>query len=66
MSAHRAARRAERASLYQEADTWIMMNDPANAPIYHYFNPIALHPSVKGFVNSPSNWWDFSKVSVEE
>jgi MarR-like DNA-binding transcriptional regulator SgrR of sgrS sRNA len=43
-----------------------MLNDPANAPIYHYFNPIALHPSVKGFVNAPSNWWDLSKVWIEK
>ncbi|MGE4616501.1 MAG: ABC transporter substrate-binding protein [Gammaproteobacteria bacterium] len=57
---------SKRAALYQQADSWIMMNDPANAPIYHYFNPIALHPSVKGFVNAPSNWWDFSRVWIEE
>ncbi len=57
---------ASRATLYQKADSWIMLNDPANAPIYHYFNPIALHPSVTGFVNAPSNWWDFSRVEVSE
>ena len=57
---------AERAALYQQADSWIMQNDPANAPIYHYFNPIALDPSVTGFTNAPSNWWDFSRVEFTE
>ena len=56
----------ERAKLYQQADSWIMLNDPPNAPIYHYFNPIALHPSVTGFTNAPSNWWDFSRVEFTE
>ena len=56
----------ERAKLYQQADSWIMLNDPPNAPIYHYFNPIALHPTVTGFTNAPSNWWDFSRVEFTE
>ena len=43
-----------------------MLNDPPNAPIYHYFNPIALHPSVTGFVNAPANWWDFSRVEFKQ
>jgi peptide/nickel transport system substrate-binding protein len=60
------ADQSEAAALYQQADSWIMLNDPANAPIYHYFNPIALDPSVRGFTNSPSNWWDFSRVHFEE
>jgi peptide/nickel transport system substrate-binding protein len=55
----------EAASLYQEADR-LMMGDPAYAPLYHYFNPIALDPSVKGFVNAPANWWDLSTISIEE
>jgi len=57
---------AKRAELYQQADKWIMENDPPYAPVYHYFNPIVLNPSVKGFVNAPSNWWDLSTVWIEE
>jgi peptide/nickel transport system substrate-binding protein len=57
---------AEAAKLYQKADAMIMETDPPFAPIYHYFNPIALHPSVKGFVNAPANWWDLSTVWIEE
>jgi peptide/nickel transport system substrate-binding protein len=57
---------AEAAKLYQKADAMIMETDPPFAPIYHYFNPIALHPSVKGFINAPANWWDLSTVWIEE
>lgn len=57
---------AEAAKLYREADAMIMLNDPPFAPIYMYFNPIALQPSVKGFVNAPANWWDLSTVWIEE
>jgi ABC-type transport system substrate-binding protein len=53
------------AALYRKADR-MMMGDPAYAPLYHYFNPIALDPSVKGFVNAPANWWDLSTVSIEK
>ena len=55
----------EAASLYQEADR-LMMVESAYAPLYHYSNPIALHPSVKGFVNAPANWWDLSTITIEE
>lgn len=55
----------EAASLYQQADA-LMMADPAYAPLYHYANPIVLDPSVKGFVNAPSNWWDLSTITIEE
>lgn len=55
----------EAAQLYRQADRK-MMEEAAYVPLYHYFNPIALHPSVKGFVNAPANWWDLSTVSVEE
>ena len=55
----------EAAKLYQQADR-IMLEEAAYAPLYHYYNPIALHPSVKGFVNAPANWWDLSTVRVEK
>jgi peptide/nickel transport system substrate-binding protein len=56
----------EATALYRQADQWIMTNDPPFGPIYNYHNPIALHPSVKGFVNAPANWWDLSSVWIEE
>lgn len=55
----------ESAEFYQKADR-LMMEDPAYAPLYHYANPIALDPSVKGFVNAPANWWDLSTITIEE
>ena len=57
---------AEAAALYRQANDIVMGEDAAFAPIYHYFNPIMVHPSVKGFVNSTANWWDLSTVWIEE
>ena len=31
-----------------------------------YYNPLVLHPSVKGFVNPPENWYDFSILWLDE
>jgi len=64
--AEKTANREEAAKLYQHADAMITENDAPAAPLYHYFNPIALNPSVKGFVNAPANWWDLSAVSIAE
>ncbi len=57
---------AKAAELYRRANDIIMKEDAAFAPIYHYSNPIMVHPSVKGFVNSTANWWDLSIISIEE
>lgn len=65
VEAEGTADEAARVALYQKADKWIMENDPVFAPVYHYFNPIVLSPSVKGFVNAPANWWDLSGVWIE-
>lgn len=64
--AQRTADRAAAAKLFQSGDAMIMENDAPAAPIFHYFNPIALNPKVKGFVNAPANWWDLSTVWIEE
>ncbi len=58
--------RQKAAELFQKANAMIMLNDAPAVPLYHYFNPMANHPSVKGFVNAPANWWDLSTIWIEQ
>ena len=44
---------AKAAALYRQANEIIMGQDFAYAPKFVYYNPLVLHPSVKGFVNPP-------------
>jgi hypothetical protein len=44
------------AALYQEANGIIMNEDAGYAPLFDYFQPVVLHPSVKGFSHR-SEWW---------
>jgi MarR-like DNA-binding transcriptional regulator SgrR of sgrS sRNA len=43
-----------------------MMEDAAFVPLVDDLQPIFLAPSVKGFVNPPNDWYDFSTVWIEE
>jgi peptide/nickel transport system substrate-binding protein len=58
--------RPQAAKLYQQADAMAMDSDAPYGPLYYYYNPIAVAPSVKGFVNAPANWWDLSGVSLSQ
>ena len=53
-------------ALYRQANEIIMGQDFAYAPKFVYYNPLVLRPSVKGFVNPPENWYDFSVLWLEE
>ena len=57
---------AKAAALYRQANEIIMGQDFAYAPKFVYYNPLVLHPSVRGFVNPPENWYDFSILWLEE
>ena len=54
------------AALYRQANDIIMGQDFAYAPKFVYYNPLVLDPKVKGFVNPPENWYDFSILWLEE
>ena len=54
------------AALYRQANEIIMGQDFAYAPKFVYYNPLVLDPSVKGFVNPPENWYDFSILWLDE
>ncbi len=56
---------AKAAALYRQANEIIMGQDFAYAPKFVYHNPIVLAPNVRGFVNPPENWYDFSIVWLE-
>jgi peptide/nickel transport system substrate-binding protein len=58
--------KAKSAALYRQANEIIMGKDFAYAPKFVYYNPLVLDPKVKGFVNPPENWYDFSLLWFEE
>lgn len=58
--------KAKAAALYRQANDIIMGQDFAFAPKFVYYNPLVLDPKVKGFVNPPENWYDFSVLWLEE
>ncbi len=53
------------AALYREASK-LIMEDAAFIPMYNDSQPIFLNETVKGFVNPPEDWFDFSTTSVED
>jgi len=55
---------ARAAEIYQEANR-IIMEDAGFAPIMQDLQPMMTAPNVRGFVNPPENWFDFSTVYIE-
>lgn len=51
--------------MYQQINTMIM-EDAAFVPLIADLQPIFIAPNVKGFVNPPNDWYDFSTVWIEE
>jgi len=56
---------AKAREIYQQINAMIM-EDAAFVPLVDDLQPIFLAPSVKGFVNPPNDWYDFSTVWIEE
>jgi peptide/nickel transport system substrate-binding protein len=54
----------EAAKVYQHANK-LIMEDAAFIPCFNDSQPVFLNKSVKGFVNPPENWFDFSNAWVE-
>ncbi len=52
-------------AIYQQINR-IMMEDAAFVPLLDDLQPIFIAPNVKGFVNPPNDWYDFSTVWIEE
>ncbi|MGF1608687.1 MAG: ABC transporter substrate-binding protein [Kiloniellales bacterium] len=52
-------------AIYQEINK-LIMEDAAFVPLVDDLQPIFLAPSVKGFVNPPNDWYDFSTVWIEQ
>lgn len=52
------------AQVYRQANK-LIMEDAGFIPMFNDSQPVFLNKSVKGFVNPPMNWFDFSAVSVE-
>lgn len=44
----------------------MIMDDAAFVPLVDDLQPIFLAPNVKGFVNPPNDWYDFSTIWIEE
>ncbi len=51
--------------IYQQINRMIM-EDAAFVPLLDDLQPIFVAPNVKGFVNPPNDWYDFSTVWIEE
>ena len=51
-------------AIYQQINK-LIMEDAAFVPLVDDLQPIFLAPNVKGFVNPPNDWYDFSTVWVE-
>ena len=58
------ADQAKAREVYQTINKMIM-EDAAFVPVIADLQPIFLAPSVKGFVNPPNDWYDFSTVWIE-
>ncbi len=56
---------AKAKEVYQQINRMIM-EDAAFVPLVDDLQPIFLAPNVKGFVNPPNDWYDFSTVWIEE
>ena len=56
---------AKAREIYQTINN-MMMEDAAFVPLVDDLQPIFLAPNVKGFVNPPNDWYDFSTVWIEE
>ncbi len=51
--------------VYQQINRMIM-EDAAFVPLLDDLQPIFIAPAVKGFVNPPNDWYDFSTVWIKE
>ena len=56
---------AKAKEVYQRMNK-LIMEDAAFVPLVDDLQPIFIAPSVKGFVNPPNDWYDFSTVWIEE
>ncbi len=56
---------AKAREIYQKMNGMIM-EDAAFVPLVRDLQPIFLAPEVKGFVNPPNDWYDFSTVWIEK
>lgn len=54
-----------RIALYRKASS-VIVEDAAYVPIVNDLAPIVMHKKVKGFSHAPAEWYDFTKVWVEE
>ena len=55
---------SEARATYQQINK-LIMEDAAFVPVIDDLQPIFLAPNVKGFVNPPNDWYDFSTVWIE-
>ena len=55
---------AKAREIYQKANK-LIMEDAAFVPVVDDMQPMITAPSVKGFVNPPNDWFDFSTVWIE-
>jgi peptide/nickel transport system substrate-binding protein len=55
----------KKVALYREVNVKIAQ-DAAYVPIVNDLAPIVMNPKVRGFVHAPSEWYDFTKVWIEE
>jgi len=55
---------AKAREIYQKANK-LIMDDAAFIPVVDDMQPMITAPSVKGFVNPPNDWFDFSTVWIE-
>ena len=55
----------KRVVLYRKANA-LITKDAAYVPIVNDLAPIVMNNKVKGFIHAPSEWYDFSKIWVEE
>jgi peptide/nickel transport system substrate-binding protein len=55
---------SKRVELYRQANQIAVADDVGYAPMFDYFQPVVLAPSVKGFVHAPEWWYDLSTVWI--
>ena len=55
---------AKAREIYQKANK-LIMEDAAFVPVVDDMQPMITAPNVKGFVNPPNDWFDFSTVWIE-
>ena len=55
----------KKVALYRKANA-IITEDAAYVPIVNDLAPIVMNKKVKGFIHAPAEWYDFTRVWVEE